>query len=162
MPPLSPPRSTRLGPRPLDHPPHAGRPIAAPSAPRRPARTRRGLRLAAAALVVGLGVAGAGCLAPAPAGPPPAVAAAIQNAFGDLGPGVVSCMTDVAYRESRWDPAARNPSGASGLFQLLLPLHDDLFYALGVPPSAWPDPHWNALAARELYNGAGIAPWGRC
>ncbi len=147
----------------LEHPPHAARPSAAPTSDRGP-RGRRHLarRVAVAALATTLGIAASGCLAPAPAGPPPAVANAIQTAFGDLGPGVVSCMTDVAFRESRWDPGARNPSGASGLFQILLPLHDDLFYAMGVPPSVWSDPNWNALAARELYNSSGIAPWGRC
>lgn len=149
----------------IDHPPHAMRPNAAPPSDPDPVRPRpRWHRFAGVALVAALGLAAAGCLAPsgAPPGPPPAVSAAIQSAFGDLGPGTVSCMTDVAYRESRWDPSARNASGASGLFQLMLPLHNDLFTALGVPPGAWSDPHWNALAARELWNSSGIAPWGRC
>jgi hypothetical protein len=160
--PLSPP--DRRSPSTTDHPPHAVRPSAAAgpgSGGPRP-RGRLWRRGAVAVLAAGLGLATAGCLASAPPGPPPAVANAIQGAFGNLGPGVVSCMTDVAYRESHWDPAARNASGASGLFQILLPLHDDLFTALGVPPSAWSDPNWNALTARELYNGSGIAPWGRC
>jgi hypothetical protein len=104
-----------------------------------------------------------GCFASAPTGPPPDVADAIQGAFGDLGPGVVGCMTAVAGRESHWDPGARNGSGASGLFQILLPLHDDLFWALGVNPDAgWGVARYNAQAARELYNGSGIAPWGSC
>jgi membrane-bound lytic murein transglycosylase MltF len=71
-------------------------------------------------------------------------------------------MTDVAGRESHWDPGARNPSGAAGLFQLVLPMHDDLFWALGVSPAAWSDPYWNARAARELWDSSGVAPWGSC
>ena len=73
-------------------------------------------------------------------------------------------MTEVAGRESHWDPGAQNGSGASGLFQIMLPLHDDLFYALGVPPDwwHWASPYWNAQAARELWNSSGIAPWGSC
>lgn len=149
----------------IGHPPHPVRPIAAP-APSLPAPRRgRRVRIAAVLLTAGLAFGTAGCLAPgaAPPGPPPDVANAIQAAFGDLGPGTVSCMTDVAFRESRWDPAARNGSGASGLFQLELPLHNDLFWALGVnPDQAWGAASWNALAARELWNSSGIGPWGSC
>jgi hypothetical protein len=146
------------------HPPHSERPTAAPSTSPAPRRGRR-FRLAAVLLAAGLAVGASGCLAPgsAPPGPPPDVANAIQAAFGDLGPGTVSCMTDVAFRESRWDPAARNGSGASGLFQLMLPLHNDLFWALGVnPDQAWGVASWNAKAARELWNSSGIGPWGSC
>jgi hypothetical protein len=129
----------------------------------RPSRWRRGLGGAAAIAVGAILVLGAaGCYAPASSGPPPEVANAINNAFGDAGPGVVACMTNIAARESGFDPGARNRSGASGLFQLTLPLHNDLFSALGVSPASWSDPHWNALAARELWNSSGIAPWGHC
>lgn len=145
------------------HPPHAERPIAAShsSRPRRD-RTRRWTRLAAVLAVAGLGLGLSGCGTPSGSGAPPDVANAIQSAFGDLGPGVVSCMTNVAYRESRFDPKARNGSGASGLFQIMLPLHNDLFYAVGADPSWWWDAATNARAARALYNGAGLRPWGSC
>lgn len=126
-------------------------------------RHRRWARpLGAAVLAGALALGAAGCLAPAPSGPSPAVAAAIQAAFGSAGPEAVVCMTEVAGRESHWDPGAQNSSGASGLFQIVLPLHDDLFWALGVSPAAWSDPYWGAQAARELWNSAGIAPWGSC
>ena len=126
-------------------------------------RRRRWVRpLGGAGLAAALACSAAGCLAPAPSGPSPAVAAAIQAAFGSAGPEAVVCLTDVAGRESHWDPGAQNSSGASGLFQLMLPLHDDLFYALGVSPDSWSDPYWNAQAARELWNSAGITPWGSC
>lgn len=150
---------------PPGHPPHVERPTAAlQSTPRsRPSRWRRGLGAAAAVAVGALLVVGAaGCYAPAGSGESPDVSAAINNAFGDAGPSVVACMTNIAGRESGFDPGARNGSGASGLFQLLLPLHNDLFYALGVDPGNWPNPHWNALAARELWNSSGISPWGHC
>lgn len=149
------------------HPPHAARPNAAH--PDRPAgRPRRpATRLAAALLVAGLAIGAAGCFARASApaaapGPPPDVAKAIQIAFGSAGQGTVSCMTSIAFRESRWDPGARNSSGASGLFQIMLPLHNDLFYAAGSDPSWWWDPYTNARAARILFDSSGIAPWGSC
>ncbi len=136
----------------VDHP----APVAGPS-------RRRWVRfLGAGILAAALAFGAAGCLAPAPDGPSPAVASAIQAAFGSAGPWAVICMTEVAGRESHWDPGAQNGSGASGLFQIMLPLHNDLFYALGVSPAAWGDPYWNAQAARELWNSSGIAPWGSC
>jgi hypothetical protein len=150
---------------PSGHPPHVERPDAAPeSADRsRPPRWRRGLGGVAAVAVGAVLVLGAaGCYAPASSGPSPDVQNAINGAFGDAGPSVVACMTNIAGRESGFDPGARNSSGASGLFQLMLPLHNDLFYALGVDPGNWPNPVWNARAARELWNSSGIAPWGHC
>jgi hypothetical protein len=103
-----------------------------------------------------------GCYSSAASGPPPGVQQAINNAFGDAGPDVVACMTNIAGRESGFDAGARNSSGASGLFQLMLPLHDDLFYAVGAHPYDWPNAIWNALAARALWNSSGISPWGHC
>jgi Transglycosylase SLT domain len=140
-------------------------PATRPNQPGTPAGPRRGLagRLAAVAVGAVLVLGGTGCFSAAGSGPPADVAQAIDGAFHDLGPGVVNCMTDIAWRESHWDPGARNSSGASGLFQILLPMHNDLFWALGVnPDDAWGVPRYNALAARELYNSSGISPWGRC
>lgn len=88
---------------------------------------------------------------------------AIAQAFA--GSPVVDYMEHVAWRESRCDPGARNPSGASGALQIMLPLHHDLFAALawrGCWPygfSLWQDPGCNAYAARELYDSSGISPW---
>lgn len=64
-----------------------------------------------------------------------------------------------AWRESRYQPWARNQSGASGLMQLMLPLHASRFTAVGKSPAEWADPVANLLAARALYDGAGRAPW---
>ena len=44
-------------------------------------------------------------------------------------------MTCIAYIESRWDPSAYNPSGATGLWQIMVPLacsaclHPDLLHS---------------------------------
>lgn len=61
----------------------------------------------------------------------------------------------IVWRESRGDPSAYNPSGASGLFQIM--------------PQTWAetgctgDPFAaldNALCAWQLYQAAGVSPWG--
>lgn len=65
----------------------------------------------------------------------------------------------IAWRESRCQPSAANPSGSMGLFQMLLPLHDDLFYAVGCTPADWSDPVCNVEAAHLLYLGSGRQPW---
>jgi len=63
----------------------------------------------------------------------------------------------VAWRESHCDPAAYNPSGASGLFQLLG--HQNLIdQVCGVGASPF-DAACNIAAARALYQGAGRSPW---
>ena len=67
----------------------------------------------------------------------------------------------VAMRESRCQPEARNPSGASGLFQLMMPLHRRLVLEVcGEPADELVfSPTCNIAAARALYQGAGRAPW---
>lgn len=65
----------------------------------------------------------------------------------------------IVQRESRFVPTARNRSGSSGLFQLLLPLHNGLFYAAGCTPAQWSDSVCNVVAARKLYESAGRDPW---
>lgn len=62
----------------------------------------------------------------------------------------------IAWRESRCQPAARNPEGAAGLFQLYR--HDDLIAAAG-PGCVWSDPVCNTTAAWRLYLGCGRGPW---
>lgn len=74
------------------------------------------------------------------------------------GTGSETWAVDTAIRESRCQPGARNPSGASGIFQLMWPLHARLI--ADVCGHADPfDPHCNISAARALYDGAGRAPW---
>ena len=81
----------------------------------------------------------------------------IGNAFA--GTSVGPYMDEVIVpRESGCDPNALNrSSGAAGLFQLLG--HGDLIAAC---PYLWRSPfdaYCNAWAARQLYNGSGLAPW---
>lgn len=88
---------------------------------------------------------------------------AIRNAFWDTPD--LDYMMHVAHGESGCDPGARNSSGASGIFQIMIPLHNDLFAALadqgcwpyGFP--LWQDAGCNAKAARLLYNSSGRGPW---
>lgn len=66
----------------------------------------------------------------------------------------------IAFRESRCQPDAYNPSGSEGLFQLYH--HDDLLAAVcpNFPPSvSWKDPTCNTKAAHLLYLEAGRQPW---
>lgn len=58
-----------------------------------------------------------------------------------------------AGAESSWDPTQRNDIGASGLFQMRLPMHQELF------DGAWDDPYANARAAYRLWERDGIGPW---
>lgn len=67
----------------------------------------------------------------------------------------------VAWRESRCQPAADNPtSTAYGLMQLLHSLHAHRYYSSGACTAAdWHVPWCNLAAARHLYNEAGTSPW---
>lgn len=60
----------------------------------------------------------------------------------------------IAQCESGMNPNARNRSGASGLFQIMMPMHADLF----ANPSDVFDPAANARAAYSLSNGG--TSWG--
>ena len=90
---------------------------------------------------------------PAAPAPPPSCPAVIVQTFAPLGQSAQACQ--VAWHESRWDPNARNASGASGWFQLMIPLHSDLIAAC---PFLWRsafDGPCNAWAAVQLYLGEG-------
>lgn len=67
----------------------------------------------------------------------------------------------VAQCESGLSPTIRNRSGASGLFQIVLPLHNDLFAAHGWNASTdWSDPFKNATIAFEMSGGGSSwGPW---
>lgn len=67
----------------------------------------------------------------------------------------------VAMRESHCTSGARNPSGASGVFQLMMPLHRQLIADVcGEPADDLVfDAACNIAAARALYAGAGRRPW---
>jgi len=60
----------------------------------------------------------------------------------------------IAMAESSDNDQATNPSGASGLFQILRSAHEDLFAALPTP-EAWKDPVINAGMALKVWKGRG-------
>ena len=151
---------------PSGHPRHIGGgrppPLRAPTRTR-PSRWRRSLR--------GTAIpcrrsrpwsSAAGCYAPAPS-VRLQVASPINAAFGDLGPGVVACMTNIAGRESGFRPrSCPQPGGAGGLFQILLPSTTISSTRLGVDPRVVGDPRGMPSRPEELWNSSGIAPWGHC
>lgn len=64
----------------------------------------------------------------------------------------------VARCESHLNPAARNASGAAGLFQLLG--HADLYAAHGWDAATdWSDPYKNTVVAHDLWSSSGWGPW---
>jgi len=87
-----------------------------------------------------------------------AYAGAIRAAWA--GTGDEEWAVSVAMRESRCQPGARNASGASGLFQLMVPLHNQLIADVCGDAGLVFDPGCNIAAARALYAGAGRGPWG--
>jgi hypothetical protein len=81
----------------------------------------------------------------------------IRVAFA--GTGAAERMVRIAWRESRWNPQAKNRhSSAVGCLQLLR-IHAGRAHRLGYSwadmREAWP----NARVARDLYDHAGFSPW---
>lgn len=120
---------------------------------------RRRLALTLAAIVLSTGILTA-CGSDAPPvyrGGECPLSRQITDAWA--GTGDEHWAVDVAIRESRCQPEARNPSGASGVFQLMMPLHARLVYDVCGHGDVF-DPACNIAAARALYDGSGRAPWG--
>lgn len=68
-------------------------------------------------------------------------------------------MAGIALAESGGNPSATNPSGATGLFQIEMPLHDDLVPGATTQASML-DPNTNVQAAIKLLgSGSGISAW---
>lgn len=65
----------------------------------------------------------------------------------------------IAWRESRCQANARHPEGASGLFQMMMPMHRGIFERVGCAARQWSDPRCNVMAAWSLYQGSGRRPW---
>lgn len=83
--------------------------------------------------------------------------AAVQAAFGDLGPEQVDTMLAVMERESGGDPGARKNDeveDSQGVFQINTRAHPDLAAKYDLS-----DPYQNALAARSIYDSQGIGAW---
>lgn len=108
-------------------------------------------------------------VAPSGGGAPPAPAAISDGgcAYADqiraawAGTGDEQWAVNTAVRESHCQPGARNPSGASGIFQLMMPLHRAFVAAIcGEPADELVfDPGCNITAARAMYDGSGRRPW---
>ncbi len=64
-------------------------------------------------------------------------------------------MARIMYRESMCSAGAYNPSGASGLMQVMAGWADDC----GGSPSDLFDPHFNLRCARHVYNVQGWGAW---
>lgn len=115
-------------------------------------------RVLAAVLMTVVAIPVSGCLPPSPGPSGCAYEGLVRNVFTDDADWAVS----IALRESNCEPLARNSSGSSGLFQLLLPLHDDLLTAVCPqwdPSVSWSIPWCAVAAAHLLYEGSGRAPW---
>jgi hypothetical protein len=68
-------------------------------------------------------------------------------------------MAGIAEAESGGNPSATNPSGATGLWQIEMPLHNDLVPG-ATTQAAMLDPNNNAKAAVALLgSGGGITAW---
>lgn len=74
-------------------------------------------------------------------------------------PGDKAWAKRIVWRESRNTPTARNPSGASGCMQMMLPMHNRRFTAVGCSPAQWTNPACNIKAAWHLYSEVGASPW---
>lgn len=63
----------------------------------------------------------------------------------------------IITRESGNNPSARNRSGASGCFQMMMPLHRPIFNGVGCGDPF--DATCNSRAALALFNSSGWSPW---
>lgn len=70
--------------------------------------------------------------------------------------GLPSIFNAIVRAESGGDPRAHNASGASGLLQIMMPLHQGLVSRYGGNVF---DPMTNLRVAKHLYDQAGLAPW---
>ena len=75
------------------------------------------------------------------------------GAGGD--PGKAPLMAAIALAESGGNSTARNPSGATGLWQILVPVHGDLISRYGDPT----DPQANAKEAVSIEKSQGLGAW---
>lgn len=70
--------------------------------------------------------------------------------------GLPAVFNAIIAAESGGNPGARNASGASGLTQIMMPLHAGLVQRFGGNVF---DPMTNLRVARHLYGQSGLAPW---
>jgi len=112
---------------------------------------------------VGFGAPSATTIAPAPAPTqcPAPIVELIHKHWDRFGPEVVQWAISIAWRESNCRPDVVSPTGCYGIFQMALPLHADLFSAVGYPD--WSTVKWeaepNIMVAATLYASSGPSPW---
>jgi hypothetical protein len=70
--------------------------------------------------------------------------------------GLPSIFNAIVRAESGGNPRAHNASGASGLLQIMMPLHQGLVSRYGGDVF---DPMTNLRVAKHLYDQSGLAPW---
>jgi len=70
--------------------------------------------------------------------------------------GLPSIFNAIVRAESNNNPRARNPSGASGLAQIMMPLHAGLVARYGGDVF---DRRTNLRVAKHLYDESGLSPW---
>lgn len=91
---------------------------------------------------------------------PPEIVNLVHKHFDRFGTDVADWFVGIVWRESNCRPDVVSPTGCRGLSQLALPLHADLFRALGLDWStSWMDPDANLAAAALLYASSGSSPW---
>lgn len=82
---------------------------------------------------------------------------AIQAAFGPMGPGAVAWANRVSACESGGSATAQNPSGATGLFQIMPSTYAST--PQGQSGASITDPNANAQAAAFLYSQGRQGEW---
>lgn len=75
-----------------------------------------------------------------------------------FGADLVDHAMNVARKESGCTDVAYNPSGASGIFQIMMPMHAQLVSDVCGGGSVF-DPYCNTLVAKTMYDGSGWGPW---
>jgi hypothetical protein len=91
---------------------------------------------------------------------PPEIVTLVHKHFDRFGIDVADWFVGIVWRESNCRQDVTSPTGCRGLAQLALPLHADLFTALGFDwRTSWMDPDANLAAAALLYASSGASPW---
>lgn len=95
---------------------------------------------------------------PAQVSAPPNTSCSTQDLIRAIWPDdVEEWAIGIAWRESRCSNV-QNSEGASGQFQLMIPMHSALMAAV-CGSADWANPECNIRTALKLYEGSGKRPW---
>ena len=95
---------------------------------------------------------------PAQVSAPPNTSCSTQDLIRAIWPDdVEDWAIGIAWRESRCSNV-QNSEGASGQFQLMIPLHSAFMVAV-CGSADWANPECNIRTALKLYEGVGKGPW---